>query len=122
MDSSRKYQRSGFPLGTFQGFLTQRSSWKRLIDCIRGVTWIADGVPPGHVRVAPLEGAWLDPSVTVTGLAGAAAQTTATVEGTGVANTPKTFADVGLRPASVVVTMKATVAPGMSVAQEPQLR
>ena len=57
--------------------------------------------------------------MTATGLAGAAALNIATADGTGVADTPKTFVDVGRHPASVVITMKETVAPGMSVAQEP---
>ena len=108
-----------FPPGEFPGCLTLRISWRQPIVCSQGGAWIVDGVPPGTAEAVHLKEAGLDPLVTVRGLAGVAAQTSATVEAAGVVNTPKTFADEGLRPASVVATMKATVALGMSVAQEP---
>ena len=112
----------GFPPGTFQGFLTQRSSWKRLIDYIRDVAWIVDGVPPGHGAAAPRVEAGPDPSVNVGDLGGADALTTAPVKGAGAAATPTTSVDVAKRLANVAIKTTTSVAPGMSVAQGPRHR
>ena len=122
MDSSRRWPRSEFPPGTFQGCRTKKSNWKRLIVCKRDVAWIVGGVPPGHGAAAPRVEAGPDPSVNVADLGGADALTTAPVKGAGAATTPTTSVDVGKHPANVVITTRATVAPGMSVAQEPWRR
>ena len=81
-----------------------------------------DGVHPDHVAVGPLVGAGPAPTVTVTGHVAAAARITTTADGTEIVDTLMAIEDVGRPLALVGITTMRTVAPGMSVAQEPWRR